>query len=87
MAYLLSRRVTVTAADATISEKRSREYLLLQNTHATDGVSVHFGDGDATTTNGVLLAAGEVYTIEKRNDQKIAAIALVGSVDLIINEG
>jgi len=50
------------------------------------GVSLKFGAGPATATNGIILAAGEVYIINIHNNQEVHAIALVGTPALIINE-
>lgn len=88
MAQPHTKNVVVGISSQLLSAKRSRKYILIQNKEPLGGnnIYVHWGDDDATTTNGVVVGPTEVHDVPVYYGGNLNAIADVAPVNVLLLE-
>lgn len=84
---LKTTKVDILITDTLLSPQQSRSYFSVQNIDGTNNAFLVFGGEAAVVDNGILLGPGEFYDVVVKNDQEVRAIAVGGTVGLILNQG
>ena len=84
---LQSEAVTISTTSLLLSENNgARIHFSIENRGASS-IFIHFGEEDATISNGIEVRSGELYEPFRPGRSKIYAISQSGSNACVVTEG
>jgi len=83
-----SQAVAITNTSQMLSGvNASRVHFSLDHQDSTSNIYLHFGEEDATTSNGILIKPDEYYETYNPGRGEIHAISASGTNNCVVSEG